>query len=253
MIAMYLLSGLGNMMFQIAFIESLAKRSGFHVGYANVSNNLKELHRMNRMKGVDINGIWKNVNLQNIGAYRKKVLISDTFAQVEPEDFTLYMGYAVSEKNFYSKEFIWKLFEPTKELEKRLWICHQNMPLNSCSIHVRRTDYVNNPGFAQIGMDYYLRAMQEVKADKYIIFSDDLNWCKENFKGSQFIFFKDRDDVELYYMSLCNHNIIANSTFSWWGAYLNQNPEKKVIAPLQWVADNRCTTDDIVPKEWIKI
>ena len=158
-----------------------------------------------------------------------------------------------NEKNFLNREFILDLFNPNMHVWNKVWEIYETIKGTTCSIHVRRGDYVNNPGYAKIPASYYEKAMSKIKVDKYLVFSDEIEYCKTIFRGEKFIFVKDLDHVELFLMTLCDHNIIANSTFSWWGAYLNQNPAKIVIAPDLWVGDNRCTTDDIVPKEWIKL
>lgn len=235
------------MMFQIAFIESLGKKYGFEVGYANVDANIAELRRMGRFLDLDLYSIFKNINLRKQARYRKIVPVSDTYVDLLPADGICYQGYAVSERNFHSWEFILNLFEFSDQ-----YISNQ-VEENSCSVHVRRTDYVNNPGFAQLGSDYYQKAIDYIDCDHYLVFSDDIEFCKKKFYGDEFSFVKSNEATELFLMSHCKHNIIANSTFSWWGAYLNRNPEKIVIAPAEWVGDGRCTTDDIVPKEWIKI
>ena len=91
--------------------------------------------------------------------------------------------------------------------------------------------------------------------ENFIIFSDDIKWCKNNFIGDKFTFIEgEKDYIDLWLMSLCNHNIIANSSFSWWGAWLNQNPNKKVIAPINWFGpEKKLNPKDIYCKNWIKI
>jgi hypothetical protein len=103
-------------------------------------------------------------------------------------------------------------------------------------------------------MDYYRNAIAEFSDDtRFLVFSDDIQWCKENFKGDNFHFIEgEKDYVDLYLMSLCNNNIIANSSFSWWGAWLNNTPNKKVIAPKQWFGKaKQLNTKDLIPETWI--
>jgi len=92
---------------------------------------------------------------------------------------------------------------------------------------------------------------------KFMIFSDDIEWCKTKFVGNHFYFVENEDDyVDLYIMSFCNHNIIANSTFSWWGAYLNNYNDKIVIYPKKWfINDVRYTKikADFFPGTWVEI
>ena len=125
------------------------------------------------------------------------------------------------------------------------------------SLHVRRTDYVKTNGFHPIqSINYYENAIFEIgNYDKLLIFSDDIKWCQENFKFDKMLFIQGLDNVEdLWLMKECTHNIIANSSFSWWGAWLNENGEKKVIAPYQWFGgDNNINSVDIVPKKWVRL
>ena len=88
-----------------------------------------------------------------------------------------------------------------------------------------------------------------------LVFSDDIDWCKGVFRGDRFTFIEgEKDYIDLYIMSQCKNNIIANSTFSWWGAWLNKNKNKKIVAPKKWfgslISHN---TKDLIPKEWIKV
>ncbi len=128
---------------------------------------------------------------------------------------------------------------------------------NSTSIHVRRTDYISSNGFHPVqGIDYFNSAVSHIKEyNNLYIFSDDINWCKENLKFENSIFiegFSNIDDLML--MSLCKNNIISNSSFSWWAAWLNKHITKKVIAPKKWFGDHvDLNESDIIPKEWIKI
>ena len=85
-----------------------------------------------------------------------------------------------------------------------------------------------------------------------MVFSDDLDWCKETFLGNRFTFISgNRDYQDLFLMSMCKNNIIANSSFSWWGAWLNTNLNKKVIAPKKWFGPQlSLSSDDIYPNTW---
>jgi hypothetical protein len=134
------------------------------------------------------------------------------------------------------------------------------------SLHIRRGDYVSNKSTLQfhglLEMDYYLQAISQIKekekAIELFVFSDDLAWCQSHLNLSEKIHFVDvnskRDfHFDLFLMSHCKHNIIANSSFSWWGAWLNKNSEKIVIAPKKWLADTSVNTKDIIPSTWIQI
>jgi len=138
---------------------------------------------------------------------------------------------------------------------------------NSVSIHVRRGDYVKFENMKKIAGDtnlsYYSRAVsyiaERVSSPHFFVFSDDIAWCHENIKVQFPVTYLDdktaghKNAYHLELMSLCKHNIIANSTFSWWGAWLNNNPDKIVVAPERWRADVSREDNDIVPNGWIKI
>jgi hypothetical protein len=134
---------------------------------------------------------------------------------------------------------------------------------NAVAIHFRRGDYVDNTTTNKVhgtcSPEYYQKAItfiaDKIKEPVFFIFSDDLNWVKNNFQIAYEHYFVEEyeghRDMEL--MSLCKHNIIANSSFSWWGAWLNENPDKIVIAPMKWMNIRERNTDDLIPDSWIKI
>jgi hypothetical protein len=91
--------------------------------------------------------------------------------------------------------------------------------------------------------------------DQLLIFSDDIDWCKNNLQFKNMVFIENQNTFEdIWLMSLCKHNIIANSSFSWWGAWLNKKSDKIVIAPNDWFGPNsNLNTSNIVPQTWIKL
>lgn len=103
------------------------------------------------------------------------------------------------------------------------------------SIHVRRTDYLNNTGaYTQLADEYYCEAVSYFPKCSFLVFSDDIGWCKKNFPESFFFSEGKSQEEDLRIMSLCDHHILSNSTFCWWAAYLNQNGNKKIISPKTW-------------------
>jgi hypothetical protein len=96
-----------------------------------------------------------------------------------------------------------------------------------------------------------------VTSPKFYIFSNDIEWCRANLQLKNVMFIDWNSDKESYkdmlLMSHCKHNIIANSSFSWWGAYLNMNPNKRVVAPSKWFKNSDINDQDVIPNEWIKI
>ncbi len=132
------------------------------------------------------------------------------------------------------------------------------------AVHIRRGDYLNKHSpFTYLDKDYFLNAMnyvaERIDNPSFFIFSSDMDWVRDNIKTAYPQTFVDINDEKHGYFDLelmrnCKHNIIANSTFSWWGAWLNPNPDKIVVAPKQWfLPDAAEYSGDIVPDEWIKM
>jgi hypothetical protein len=120
-------------------------------------------------------------------------------------------------------------------------------------VHVRRGDYVNNPFYVDLcSTDYYDRAMALFPNKQFLIFSDDTAYCREQFKGDRITVVEGGTELsDFNKLASCEHQIIANSSYSWWAAYLNPNPNKKVIAPLAWHPDGIERTK--IPQEWTKV
>lgn len=175
-------------------------------------------------------------------------------------------GFWQSELYFikYENE-IRKLFKFKKDIINRNidFVSKINMAKNSLSIHVRRGDYVKNPEANKFhglcSLDYYSEAVEfianKVTDLSLFVFSDDISWCRDNFKFDLPIEFVETNNPhsDLYLMTQCKHNIIANSSFSWWGAWLNNYPDKIIVAPKQWFANKNIDTKDVIPKKWIML
>lgn len=123
------------------------------------------------------------------------------------------------------------------------------------SIHIRKTDYLQfQDCHPDLGINYYQKAMNIIKSKYYLIVSDDIPWCKQNFKGEQFQFSEADEITDLALQISCEHNICANSSFSWWGAFLNKNPDKIIIAPKIWFGEKlNHDTSDLCPNTWVRI
>src|SRR5690606_38525569 len=142
--------------------------------------------------------------------------------------------------------------------EKILKVCGFNQQTyDLISIHVRRGDYLLYPDkFVTCDLDYYHRAMDMLGGDNqdFMIFSDDIEWCKAQFGRKNNIAYYEGFEVDsMELMSQCKHNIISASSFSWWGAWLNVNKDKIVIAPKQWWGPEWMWKNDPCPKNWIRI
>lgn len=118
------------------------------------------------------------------------------------------------------------------------------------AVHIRRGDYITQDSSQALSIDYVNNAMAEFGNNHdFMFFSDDIDWCKETFIGNNITFANNQSDLQdLKQMSQAAHNIIANSTFSWWSAWLNKNENQRVIAPQPWTSEN--THKDILPKRW---
>jgi hypothetical protein len=253
-----LMGGLGNLMFQIAAAYSVSLRDNKeficdtrdmmipHKPYTSYSDNIfrkiKFSNNLSNQENVGENG-FQYTPIPKMNGNVKLV------------------GHFQSEKYFIDyKNEILKLFEIDENtntflLKKYSELLNQD----TCSIHVRRGDYVSLPNHHPLQLiDYYEKSVKIIGENKhFLIFSDDIKWCEENFgfiKNKTFIS-NNLDYQDLYLMSMCNHNIIANSTFSWWGAWLNKNENKQVIAPTKWfgVAYSSFKTDDLYCNNWINI
>ena len=137
------------------------------------------------------------------------------------------------------------------------WECIKKS--KSVSLHIRRGNYLNLKNVNVLDVDYYMKAVdylrKSIEKPTFFIFSDDLEWCKNSLGFLDNCVFVDRtkteiDDLKL--MSFCQHNIIANSSFSWWGAWLNQNSKKTVIAPKDWLL-NDPGSSNVILSDWVKL
>lgn len=208
-----------------------------------------------------------------ISSYEGKSFIAEKHCHFDPEILNLggnvyLQGYWQSEKYFSDiediirKDFAFKI--PPTEANQKMMDEMNNQ--NSASLHIRRGDYASdkktNQFHGMCSLDYYTKGAKliaEKNPDiRFFIFSDDISWAKENLKLDFPMTFVDINDDEHNYedmrlMSSCKHHIIANSSFSWWGAWLNQNPEKIVIAPKRWFTDANIDTSDLISEKWTRI
>ena len=191
---------------------------------------------------------------------------STIYHQIPPCQSLRLNGFFQSYKYFDQfRENILSLFSLPLSLESSIKKQYTQLLENSgtsTSLHVRRGDYVKNfeGNFANLGEAYYKSALEAQPNKTIVVFSDDIEWCRNHFTFTpyEFIFVESGCDVtDLYLMSNMAHNIIANSTFSWWGAYLNNRKRKKVIYPSIWYGHLRSERNndlkDLFPEEWIKI
>jgi len=293
MIIVKLMGGLGNQMFQYSFgrAVSLAQNIELKLDISWFENlPSKDTVRVYELDTFNFNSIFANKNEVNKlkGIYRyipKKVYnlvskIGISFGNsyfIEKEytynsnffqDNTYFEGFWQSYRYFDSfKEEIIQDFTcklplqgKNKELSTHIQSCE------AISLHIRRGDYVSNVNASNFHgispLDYYYKAIdllsKNVEEPSFFIFSDDITWVKENLKIEYPITFVDHNSLhqgfeDMRLMSMCKHNIIANSSFSWWGAYLNGYEKKIVIAPQKWFNNPSIDTSDLIPSEWIRL
>ena len=292
MIIVRLMGGLGNQLFQYAIGRAVSQRSEEEfkmdiLGYENqsgsmtprkyalqifnIQENFADKKELEKMKG-KVDGRLLKI-LQRWGLLKKHdFFVAEPHFNFAPEILEVsgdvyLQGYWQTEKYFKDIEELLR-----KELTLRAEFSIQEkeitQEIKNCqavSLHIRRGDYVSSATTGKFhgicSLEYYAQAIEKLKQQlenpTFFVFSDDIAWVKENLKidfPTKYVSdgnLKDYEDLVL--MSFCKHNIIANSSFSWWGAWLNQNPEKIVIAPKRWFADTSIDTSDIIPENWIRI
>lgn len=279
MIIIRLRSGLGNQMFQYAFFKQMQ----FWHGIESVKLDIDTYH-WKAHNGLEINSVF-NINLEkdkasrtdslkmaDIGySFKDRVLrrIRGTnhksyrfWKHVNYEEYPLLTGdiyiegYWNEEKYFkdVSSEIksIYKFNPDFNDAEK----IEKIKDSNSVSLHIRRGDYIKyKKNFPMLQPGYYYNALEQIKGTtgediKLFVFSDDIEWCKKNLtKLNNVNFVQNKISYkDMMLMSYCKHNIIANSTFSWWAAWLNNNENKIVIYPQSCLL-----TYNSMPKNWIKL
>lgn len=291
MIITKLIGGLGNQMFQYATAKALALKHNVNFKMDVSSLNLDsegvytqrkyELNVFNlpiQIATINDKAQFLNENSTKITRKIKQLfpfLINTFYAAENGSQY--HKAFSKYPKNtyldgFWQSELYFKNIEATIKID---FTFNQNIinknkdfvikikSCNSISLHVRRGDYVQNSLTNQFhglcSLDYYTNAIRyiemKIKNIEIFVFSDDINWCKENLKYNLPLHFIETNDAhnDLYLMTQCKHNVIANSSFSWWGAWLNANNEKIVIAPKQWFAKTSIITQDIIPASWIKL
>ncbi len=267
-VSIQLQGGLGNYLFQISCVYAYCLKYKKEFFFTTEDSVL--VH-----KSIDYykSNILNRVNFLNAKKMSGKVTMYNeptfNFTEIPQIEGNVYLrGYFQSELYFkeYENEIKQLFFQPTHVIDKvinNIALDSYNVKINednTCSIHVRRGDYLNSPNHHPTqNMNYYMKAIKQMPKDSvFLIFSDDMAWCKENFPDipEKFKFIEGTTDYEdILLMSLCKNNIITNSTFSWWGAWLNQNKEKIVIAPKTWFgsAYSNYSTKDLYCENWIQI
>jgi hypothetical protein len=287
MIYVTLMGGLGNQLFQYAFGRALSLRSGLELvlNLAYLRDRAPRGHFSPRNYDLDAfaipvttiekdphsilpPGILNRIERRiHPGKRVRPAGIGFDPALLDAVDGAVYEGYFQSERYFAShRAALLEDLVPrnvpgsaSSELRARAETCE------SVAIHIRRGDYVTNPTvaatFGVCSLDYYRAAVarmsSKVPAPVFFLFSDDMDWVKAHLRLPGVCHYVDHNGPDsawqdLWIMSGCRHAIIANSSFSWWGAWLNQNPDKVIIAPEPWFAGNP-DTGSVIPESWTRL
>lgn len=259
MISSVLQGGLGNQLFQVAAAINLAKElnticvfsTSLHL--LSLQGNKAETYRTNifsKINFIDTNQIFNNLRIYTEPSF--------SYKELPKNDDIILSGYFQSEKYFsQNSEYIKTLFSECESVKLYIDQKYGSIDfINSISLHVRRGDYLRFPGIHPIcKVEYYNNAISAMPDhNNILVFSDDIAWCKENLNYRNIIFIEnEKDFIDLYLMSRCKYNILANSSFSWWAAWLNNNINKKVIYPKTWFGpQGPQDIEDLFPQEWIK-
>lgn len=292
MVIINILGGLGNQMFQYAFGYAVSKKTGqtllldlsdfenyplrnYELDVFQIKKETSSTEQSYILKYRTENRFRKAYNKlrKKDKKHPAKSFYQEPYFHFDRNVFdittdTYFQGYWQSEKYFLDFEKqIRKQFTLAKELHPST-AQYKELIASTCSVslHIRRGDYVTNQETNEFhgtcSLDYYHKAISAIKENAkkitLFIFSDDLEWAKHNLHVSDEAIFvtmnQNVPDVEeMYLMSQCNHHIIANSSFSWWGAWLNPDPNKIVIAPVRWFVDKNINTKDLIPDTWVRL
>lgn len=249
------LGRLGNQLFQFSSALGIARKRGYGVEFPIENCSLfspngpidPKSGQMMRVKCdlLDCFDIPKSY-FRSISELRPSRIYSERDFKFNPEVLNLpphtdLYGYFQDERYFKEdRGFLLSVLKFKEEYEEagEIFVSDIDPQYQKVSLHIRRGDYTLYPNHHPVcSMNYYKSAMDKFNPEetKFLVFSDDIEWCREEFKGDQFIFVDSGSPYsDLKIMTLCDHHIIANSSYSWWGAWLNQKENKRVIAPSSW-------------------
>lgn len=285
--------GLGNQMFQYAFARILAEQNNVILKLDNsffdasslelsftlrhfelgIFNNAYLQASASEIKSLKQSSFFDRIK-RKLGMCTSKIYEEPSFgfhAEALSIKAPFYIkGYFQSYK--YSEnqmDFIRKIFAfPLESLDDiNTALLYKLQSETTISVHVRRGDYITNKKTQQFhgncSLEYYSNAIallaSKNKIFTLVFFSDDREWVKEQFENLPyskiFVDYNNNENswIDMLLMSSCSHNIIANSSFSWWAAWLNMHSKKTVIAPKNWYANSEKNTNDLIPPQWIRL
>ncbi len=255
MIIVKLTGGLGNQLFQYAEGFNLAKerKTSLSLDISWYKGRLNRKYLLNQF----------NINERTANKFeivKTKILNNKNYIETSHSNTWLTQKFAEQNESLIRREFTLK----NNFSANNLSIMEDIQSKNSISIHLRGGDYVrgNKSNFHGVcEKEYYSASIEYIKSkipsSHFYIFTDDIPWAKSHIDLPEpYTFVSNPESLpqeELILMSKCNHNIIANSTFSWWGAWLNQNPNKIVISPKKWFNNTPSNPIDLIPPTWIQM
>lgn len=292
MIQIRLKGGMGNQMFQYAFAMGQAARlnTSLKVDCAALLDRARgkdfvyrdydlvlykleadfvippaKLRSMYKLKSAKLSRMVKRYAQKGLALEKEKLFHVDEALINNPVDGVVYDGWWQSEKYFENVEaqvreafsFREEIMPESQELLSKI------KNTNAVCLNVRRTDFLTTPTLNATNLEYFQSAAkmmgEMVESPHFFIFSDDTAWCKENLKLGYPMQVVEHDmkgfkfGNYLQLMKACKHFVIPNSSFAWWAVWLNENPDKKVIAPKNWFNEGDYDTSDLVPETWLRL
>ncbi len=290
MIVVRLMGGLGNQLFQYAAAKQLSILNNAELYFDTSFFSTKPIDNIQRKFELDVFNIdykiatdemlhhFHGTEFNNTELVLTKLLSFGKFKKYKFSKYGFDEHFLDLKGNYYLRGFFQseKYFSTIKNIiREELMIEDKHLPLdtelvnriknseNSVSIHIRRGDYIRNltsmDAHGICSKDYYVKSIKLIREKlgtddiHFYIFTDDANWVRNEMNWNiDCTLISDKKPIEDFYlMSLCKHNIIANSTFSWWAAWLNKNENKSIILPKQWTNILKTEMIDLVPMNWI--
>ncbi len=280
MIIAKIIGGLGNQLFQYAFAYAMYKQNlaelkldaSQYIHFPDRRFELAYFGLNNLASKNEIAAFFPQNWLEKTFRKGKFRLLKEKYFHFDPEILQNYGNENLYLEGYWQTYRYWQNYENEirqiftfkNSFEGRNAFFYQKIQeTESVALHLRRGDYVQKPSvvqhYYQCSINYYEKAIseinQKVENPHFFVFSDDLEWCKTNLKlDFPHTYIDSGSNMgDLQLMSACRHQIIANSSFSWWGAWLNPNPQKILMIPPKWFQDEKIQTDDLFPFHAIKI
>lgn len=249
------MGGLGNQLFEAAHVLSQGWKHNREVVFKPNSWTPGQGNDVTHY----LDTVFRNLRFtDNLEGFRNVDEITFEYCEINPlPENTVFSGYYQSTKNWFGyDDKVREMFQPPTEFVEQMYSKHpQLLSENTLSLHVRRSEYLQFPQIhPTITKEYIIEALKLVgEYSTVFVFSDDHEWVKENLGDilSNIVYVNEEKDwMELWLMGLCKNHIISNSTFSWWGSFLNKNKHKKIVAPSLWFGPKGPNGKDIYESYW---